>query len=435
MTSSMPARARAEVPLGHTWPFFMPCPAGVEQLLAQELVTLLGHEPPGLSCRRAGVAWRGTWQQMMQANLHSRLAQRVLVQLSDTPYRQEQDIYEAARQVAWERWFTPRQTFKIEITAQHSPLKSLNFAALRVKDAVADHFRDRRGERPSVEVKFPDVRVYVHLTAERMTLALDTSGEPLFKRGWRVEKGDAPLKETLAAAMLAASGWSQSLDGQPAAVERGVPLYDPCCGSGTIAIEAAQIACRMAPGLQRRFAFEKLLPFDKADWAACLQQARSLQCAPRAVVYGSDVAFRMVDFARHNAERAGVAQAVHLRGGDALQRMPPGETPGFLMVNPPYGERIDVGGVARAGGRQQAQMVRMGTAPGSTGGESAGDFFQQLASHWKKNFPGWTAWVLSPDPRLPGQMRLKESRRVPMWNGPIECRLFRFDLVAGRMAS
>ena len=435
MTSSMPARARAEVPLGHTWPFFMPCPAGVEQLLAQELVTLLGHEPPGLSSRRAGVAWRGTWQQMMQANLHSRLAQRVLVQLSDTPYRQEQDIYEAARQVAWERWFTPRQTFKIEITAQHSPLKSLNFAALRVKDAVADHFRDRRGERPSVEVKFPDVRVYVHLTAERMTLALDTSGEPLFKRGWRVEKGDAPLKETLAAAMLAASGWSQSLDGQPAAVERGVPLYDPCCGSGTIAIEAAQIACRMAPGLQRRFAFEKLLPFDKSDWAACLQQARSLQCAPRAEVYGSDVAFRMVDFARHNAERAGVAQAVHLRGGDALQRMPPGETPGFLMVNPPYGERIDVGGVARAGGRQQAQMVRMGTAPGSTGGESAGDFFQQLASHWKKNFPGWTAWVLSPDPRLPGQMRLKESRRVPMWNGPIECRLFRFDLVAGRMAS
>ena len=139
---------------------------------------------------RAGVAWRGTWLQMMQVNLHSRLAQRVLVQLSDTPYRQEQDIYEAARQVPWERWFTPRQTFKIDITAQHSPLKSLNFAALRVKDAVADHFRDRRGERPSVEVKHPDVRVYVHLTAERMTLALDTSGEPLFKRGWRTDKGD-----------------------------------------------------------------------------------------------------------------------------------------------------------------------------------------------------------------------------------------------------
>ena len=156
MNADQAARPRAEVTLGHAWSFFMPCPAGVEALLARELVTILGQEPAGLGCRRAGVAWRGTWLQMMQVNLHSRLAQRVLVQLSDTPYRQEQDIYEAARQVPWERWFTPRQTFKIDITAQHSPLKSLNFAALRVKDAVADHFRDRRGERPSVEVKHPD---------------------------------------------------------------------------------------------------------------------------------------------------------------------------------------------------------------------------------------------------------------------------------------
>ena len=430
MNADPAPRSRAAPTVGHAWSFFMPCPAGVEPWLARELVTIVGHEPAGLATRRAGVAWRGTWLQMMQVNLHSRLAQRVLVQLSDTPYRQEQDIYEAARHVAWERWFTPRQTFKIEITSQHSPLKSLNFAALRVKDAVADHFRDRRGERPSVEVKHPDVRVYVHLTAERMMLALDTSGEPLFKRGWRVDKGDAPLKETLAAAMLAASGWSLSMDDQPAAVARGVPLYDPCCGSGTIAIEAAQIACGMAPGLHRRFAFEKLQPFEAADWAACQQHARSLQCAPRAEVFGSDVAFRMVDFAQHNAERAGVRHAVNLRGGDALQRMPPCDTPGVLMVNPPYGERIDVGGVARAGGRQQAQMARMGTSTGETG-----DFFQQLATHWKKHFPGWTAWVLSPDARLPGQMRLKESRRVPMWNGPIECRLFRFDLVAGRMPS
>ena len=402
----------------------MPCAAGVEGLLADEVHQLTGLTGNDLLTGRGGVMANASWRDALRLNLHSRLTQRVLIQLSQTFYRSEKDLYDAASAVAWEIWFTTKQTFKIEITAQHSPLTSLNFAALKIKDAVADRFRAKRGERPDVNTQWPDVRIYVHLTTDSCTLYMDTSGEPLFKRGWREDKGDAPLKETLAAAMLAASGW-----------DAHTPLYDPCCGSGTIAIEAAQIACGIAPGILRRFAFEKLLPFDKADWAACLQQARSLQCAPRAEVYGSDVAFRMVDFARHNAERAGVAQAVHLRGGDALQRMPPGETPGFLMVNPPYGERIDVGGVARAGGRQQAQMVRMGTAPGSTGGESAGDFFQQLASHWKKNFPGWTAWVLSPDPRLPGQMRLKESRRVPMWNGPIECRLFRFDLVAGRMAS
>ena len=138
-------------------------------------------------------------------------------------------------------------------------------------------------------------------------------------------------------------------------------------------------------------------------------------------MFGSDVAFRMVDFAQRNAERAGVAQAVQLRGGDALQRMPPSDAPGVLLLNPPYGERLEVAGVAGRGrgGREQAQM------------EQAGDFFAQLAAHWKRNYAGWTAWVLVPDPKLPSRMRLKESRRVPMWNGPLECRLFRFDMVAG----
>ncbi len=399
---------------------FLPCAAGVEPYLAGEVRRILDVGPQALQSQRGGVGLRASWRDAMLLNLHSRLAQRVLVQLSDTPYRHEQDIYDAARDLAWERWFTHQQTFKIEITAQHSPLKSLNFAALRVKDAVADRFRDLKGVRPNVEVRWPDARVYVHLTQERMILAIDTSGEPLFKRGWRTEKGDAPLKETLAAAMLAASGWSQAEDGGPGACVQGQPLYDPCCGSGTIAVEAAQIACNIAPGSQRRFGFEKLLPFQPHVWSALLQQARSQQRAPCAEVYGSDVSFRMVDFAQHNADRAGVGQALHLRGGDALQRMPPCERPGLVLVNPPYGERISAGGVAA---RQQAQT------------DAGGDFFVQLASHWKKNFSGWSAWVLTPDLKLPGHMRLKESRRVPLWNGPMECRMFRFDLVAGRMKS
>jgi putative N6-adenine-specific DNA methylase len=262
-----------------------------------------------------------------------------------------------------------------------------------------------------------------------MTRYLATSGEPLFKRGWRVDKGDAPLKETLAAAMLAASGWSMPLLGAPGeappsmpatcGVDMGLPLYDPCCGSGTIAIEAALIACNMAPGLSRRFGFEKLLPYQSHVWNGLRDQARAAQVPPRAAVFGSDVAFRMVDFAQRNAERAGVAHALVLRGGDALQRMPPCEGAGVMLLNPPYGERIEVAGVA--GAREQAQVT------------DGGDFFVQLASHWKKNYSGWSAGVLTPDLKLPGRMRLKESRRVPMWNGPIECRLFRFDLAAGSM--
>lgn len=386
---------------------FLPCAAGVESWLLEEVQRITGQPAESV---RGGVRLRGAWADVMRLNLHSRLTQRVLVQLAHGPYRGEQDLYDAAAAVPWEEWFTPRESFKIELTAHQSPLQSLNFAALRIKDAVADRFRERTGVRPDVDTQWPVVRVFGHLTAETATLYIDSSGEPLFKRGWREDKGEAPLKETLAAAMIAASGWDAT-----------TPLYDPCCGSGTIAIEAAQVACNIAPGLLRRFGFERLRPHAAAQWLALKAEAQAARRAPTAPVFGSDVAFRMVDFAERNAQRAGVAEAVQFRGGDALQRMPPVEGGGVMLLNPPYGERIEAAGVAGRGrgGREQAQM------------EQAGDFFTQLASHWKKNYAGWTAWVLSPDAKLPSRMRLKESRRVPMWNGPIECRLFRFDMVAG----
>jgi putative N6-adenine-specific DNA methylase len=389
---------------------FLPCAAGVEGFLADEVHRLTGLAGDDLLIGRGGVQLRASWREAMLLNLHSRLAQRVLVQLSHTPYRVEDDLYQAAADVAWELWFTTRQSFKVEVTAQHSPLKSLNFAGLKIKDAVADRFRHKAGERPNVDTQWPDVRLYAHLTSDMATLYIDTSGEPLFKRGWREDKGEAPLKETLAAAMIAASGWDAVL-----------PLYDPCCGSGTIAIEAAQVACNIAPGLLRRFGFEKLLPYQAHVWKALWEEAKAAQRPATAQVFGSDVAFRMVDFAVRNAARAGVGEVAQLRGGDALQRMPPTPEPGVMLVNPPYGERIETAGVA---GRSQGGRERAETADG-------GDFFAQLAAHWKKNYPGWTAWVLTPDLKLPTRMRLKESRRVPMWNGPIECRLFRFDMVKG----
>ena len=381
---------------------FLPCAAGAEGFLADEVKAVTGATA---KAHRAGVTLRGSWRNALALNLHSRLAQRVLAEVAHAPYRSEADVYAVASAVAWEEWFDVKQSFKVEITAQHSPLKSLNFAALKVKDAIADRFRDKRGARPDVDTQWPRVRVYAHLTADHATLYVDTSGEPLFKRGWREDKGEAPLKETLAAAMIAASGW-----------QADAPLYDPCCGSGTIVIEAAQLACRIAPGLARRFGFENLLAFEPAAWRDLRDAAKAQQRDAPAPIFGSDVAFRMVDFARRNAERAGVDRFVNLRGGDALQRMPPSDTPGVMLVNPPYGERIEAAGVA---GRERAQA------------EGGGDFFAQLASHWKAHYAGWTAWVLSPDLKLPSRMRLKESRRVPMWNGPIECRLFRFDMVKG----
>ena len=410
---------------------FLPCAAGVEDLLAAEVlrITQLPHQT--VHKRRGGVQLEGSWRDMLLLNLHSRLAQRVLVQLAHGPYANEQDIYRTAFEVAWEIWFTPAQTFKVELTAQHSPLKSLNFAALRIKDAVCDRFRERAGDvRPSIDTHWPDVRVFGHLTSDQVTVYIDTSGEPLFKRGWREDKGDAPLKETLAAAILAASGWSDAYP-RPA-------LYDPCCGSGTICIEAAQIACGIPSGIQRRFGFEKLLPFQPHVWEALRQSAiDAVRIPDHTLVYGSDVAFRMVDFAQRNAERAGVADVIEFRGGDALQRMPPTDTPGVIVLNPPYGERIAAAGLAGRGrevfvaGALAAQRHDEGAHRETPHTDDGGDFFIQLASHWKKNYHGWSAWMLTPDLKLPSRMRLKESRRVPMWNGPIECRLFRFDMMKG----
>ena len=194
---------------------FLPCAGGVETYLADEVRAILCEaesvqqqgQPSAIQQQMGGVAVKASWRQALELNLHSRLASRVLVGVMQRPYRSEDDIYEAACDVAWEIWFTQKQTFKIDITATRSPLKSLNFAALRVKDAICDRFRHKTGERPSVDTQRPDARVYVHLSAEHVSLYVDTSGEPLFKRGWRQDKGDAPLKETLAAAMLAASGW------------------------------------------------------------------------------------------------------------------------------------------------------------------------------------------------------------------------------------
>ena len=401
----------------HHLTLFLPCAAGVEDFLADEVHGLLGLVGQDLLTVRAGVRARTDWPGVLRLNLHCRLAQRVLIEVAHGHYRDESELYALASNVAWEDWFTPRQSFRIELTAQHSPLKSLNFATLRIKDAVADRFRRDSGIRPSIDTHQPDVRLHAHLTPDAATLYVDTSGEPLFKRGWRQDKGDAPLKETLAAAMLAASGWWQ-----PATRSvQDVPLYDPCCGSGTIVIEAAQIKLGLAAGRQRRFGFEHLKLFDRASWNA-MKEENSSQKAEAAAdsrsiqVFGSDVAHRMVDFAQRNAERAGVAHAVQLRGGDALQRMPPIDHPGVIVMNPPYGERIAAAGVAGRGREafQSGTLARARSGDGATELDAGDDFFRQLSAHWKTHFAGWTAWLLTPDLKLPARLRLKESRRVPM---------------------
>jgi putative N6-adenine-specific DNA methylase len=442
-------RASINVPKGapamSTDFLFVPCASGSEELLAAECAAICneGQGDQHVQAGRGGVMVDASVENAMRLNLRSRLAQRVLWPLVDGEYHDEHDLYDLARRVRWADWITPDETLRVDVSAQRSPLQSLNFAALRIKDAVCDVMRDVAGARPSVDTRFPDLAISLHVGETHAWLAIDLSGEALFKRGWREQQGEAPLKETLASTLIHAAGWRGRAD------DGG--LLDPCCGAGTIAIEAAQIACNVAPGLTRRFAFERLQPFrDHAQrWGRMQVEARDAIVKPAVPIWAGDVSFRMTDFATRNAERAGVAHAIEFKTADALQRPAPAEH-GSIVMNPPYGERIGAkgrgsqaprtftaprapgpGAAAIAREQAQARAGREVAVGGDGSAQEAGEFFAQLASHWKRQYSGWTAWVLSPDMKLPSAMRLKESRRLPMWNGPIECRLFRFDMVKG----
>ncbi len=377
--------------------FFAPCPRGLEAPLAAELRALgagiLG-EPSG------GVQFEGDTRIGLAANLHSRIASRILQQVASAPYNNEDDLYRIANDTPWETWHEPLASLRIDISSSGSTLHSLQFATLRIKDGVVDRLRERYGERPSIERQRPDRRIFAFLDASQCTLYLDWSGESLFKRGWRRDGADAPLKENLAAGLLALSGW------QP-----GMPLLDPFCGSGTIIIEAAMQAAGLAPGAHRPFAFERMRGIDRNEWQ------RMRQMAPRPVpsavtLFGSDVSEAAIAAARSNLTRSGVDPAwVQFRQRDVLGLDAAPAGAGMLLANPPYGERLDIKG--RQSFAQAAQ------------------FWPAFATLMKSQFAGWTVCLFTSDLELPGLLRLKASKRTPLFNGPLECRLFRFEMVAG----
>ena len=426
--------------------FFAPCPRGLEQQLAAELRALGARVEQTAA---GGVAFSGDRATGWLANLHSRIASRVLLEVAQGRYRDDDDLYRLANRTEWERWFGVAQTLRVDVNAIRSPMRSLNFATLRIKDGVVDRFRSRTGERPSIDTEHPQARVFGFLQERTAALYLDLSGEPLFKRGWRSErddKGEAPLKENLAAGLLALSGWTP-----------GQPLYDPFCGSGTIVIEAAQQALGIAPGLSRGFAFERLLDFDAPRWQAlraeAVQHAQAAGAAGAAAlrIAASDADPRAVEQTSRNAQRAGLpAQALRLRVCDAARASPPFDAPGLIVTNPPYGERIELeqseGGLPeRPSGwfrESPAQGVRTGRlVPAARAAAPQAQPVpvppQELDAAWatigaslKREFGGWSVWMLSSDPQLPRKLGIKERRRAPLYNGAIECRLFGFEIFA-----
>ncbi len=350
----------------------------------------------GVETGRGVVRFAGTVEDVMHANLHLRSAMRVLLAVTAGPVAGRDDLYALCAAVPWEDLLSPEQSLMVEVAGRTPAFASGGFAALVVKDAVVDRMRARRGRRPSVDRSNPEVRIHLHLSEDAAEVALDGSGEPLNRRGYRPRGGPAPLAETLAAGMLLLAGY----DG-------GMPFLDPMCGTGTLAIEAALIAAGIAPGKGRAFACERWRFASQDAFRRAREEAAALRRDPAAPVVARDADPRAVAAARRNAEAAGVADVLRVERGDVADLRVAG--PGWLLVtNPPYGHRLG--------------------AP-----EELGVLYRAMGDALKRGAQGCTAWLLVGEPGLAKQVGLRASRRIVLFNGPIECRLLRYDLFEGPM--
>lgn len=374
-----------------TYSLFVTCPRGLEAPLSQELEQLKCQDIRAVD---GGVACKGGMEQVYRINLHSRTASRVLLRLTKSGYRSEQDIYKAAKNIRWTDWFDLEQTFKIKVEGKRAQVKSLDFVGLKIKDAVCDVFRDACGARPSVGKIRPDIRIHAFIDERDIQIFIDTSGEALFKRGYRQDTGEAPMRENLAAGLLLLAGY----DGTQ-------PFQDPFCGSGTIVIEAAWIATRRAPGLMRRFGFEKLKNFDAALWKKLQHEAETQIRPASAPISGSDNDRHMIRAAVANAQAAEVDTFIRFEVKDAQDTRPNGEG-GILISNPPYGVRL-----------AEVQALQA--------------LYPQLGAWLKQHYAGWLAGMFTGDRDMPKFMRLSPKRKIPLYNGNLDCRLFLMDMVKG----
>jgi 23S rRNA (guanine2445-N2)-methyltransferase len=372
---------------------FATCPRGLESLLAGELEALGAREPRAVP---GGVAFAGDLAACYRANLGSRFATRVLLRLGSAAYRREQDVYDAALALPWPEWFREDQTIRVDLNATRSPLKSLEFTTLRVKDAVCDRFRADRGTRPNVDTRAPDVRIHCYLDPKQAMFYVDTSGEPLYKRGYRKDTAEAPLRENLAAGIVGLTGWDGS-----------EPLLDPMCGTGTLVIEAALMALSIPPGHARGFGFERLRVHDARLWSSVREQALGQRRVRKLAVFGRDRYGDELKKAARNVEAAGLSGAIELKQADVLETGAPG-TSGVLVANPPYGVRLG----------EKSELAEL---------------YPRLGDALKRHYAGWRCFIFSGDPQLAKLIRLHPSRKIPLYNGALECRLYEYRMVAGSM--
>lgn len=374
--------------------FFAHAPEGLIDVVYKELQEL---ELNPIEKTPGGVVFDTDWRGCYKANLWLRAATRVGLPILNFKAKTPEILYAEIRKFDFTQFVSNRQTIMVDALVKKSEIfRDQRFAALKIKDAIVDQFRDKFGERPDVEKENPDLRVLARILEDDVQVSIDTSGEPLFMRGYRREMTEAPLKENLAAGLVLLTNW-----------DRKTNIIDPMCGSGTFLIEAALMAAQIAPGLLRKgFAFQKYLNFSDRDWNELVNEAAGAERETTVKFLGFDRDSKAIKISQDNAKRAGVSDFIHFERKDALDFEPPadmGNSQGLIMVNPPYGERL--------GNFEQLK-----------------DVYRDLGFILKSKFKNWDIWVLSGHAGLTNGLGLKSSESFPVHNGPIECRWLKFHV-------
>jgi putative N6-adenine-specific DNA methylase len=369
---------------------------GLESLLAEELKEL-GAEIVKVGSR--AVEFTGDQSLLYNTILWSRLSMRVLQPFAQFSAPDEKALYEAVYDIDWLEYIGPGQTFAITAVVNKSSFEHSLYVAQLTKDAIVDQFRERTGERPNVDARNPHIRLHLRMLENEVTLSLDAAGESLHRRGYRRGTNDAPLNEVLAAGLVRLSGW----DGKQ-------PFIDPLCGSGTLLIEAGLIAQRIAPGLFHTgtFGFENWKDFDSDLWERLREEARRQRLEePQAYIAGSDIDPYVIEAAAENIEAAGLDDCIRLSVRDVAKATPPANQPaGIVVTNPPYGERIG----------EESEMEAL---------------YKTIGDTLKTNFQGYEAYIFTGNQAASKRVGLKPARRMPLFNGPIECRLLKYELYWG----
>ena len=364
---------------------------GLEEVLAQEL-TELGAS--NIEIGRRMVSFTGDKAMMYKANFCLRTAIRILKPIKHFTAKTADEVYEAVKSIAWENYLDNMSSFSVDAVVFSNEFRHSKFVAYKVKDAVVDYFREKTGNRPSVRISNPDLAIHIHIAEEECTLALDSSGESLHRRGYRQEQVEAPLNEVLAAGMILMTSWRGECD-----------LIDPMCGSGTIPIEAALIARNIAPGVFRKeFGFEKWKDFDQ-DLFDAIYNDDSQEREFTHKIYGYDNNPKANEIATHNIKAAGVSKDVTLKLQPFQQFEQPQEK-SIIVMNPPYGERISTNDLL--------------------------GLYQMIGERLKHAFVGNEAWVLSYREECFDQIGLKPSKKVPLFNGALECEFRKYEIFDGR---